>query len=76
MWGQQEPRTPGGNLMITYDCFEADSTDGYKNLIPVGKDLDLTNGRYWTVRRQGTHLNSDWDWELRIEAWGCAEYGE
>jgi len=129
MWGQHEPRSPGGNLMITYDCFEADSSDGYKNLvdgvakastdvggilndngdqgwifevagavvpivtdalvldsddhlfnatqiIPVEKDLDLTNGRFWTVRREGTHLNSDWDWELRIEAWGCAEYGE
>jgi hypothetical protein len=128
MWGQVEPRTPGGNLMITYDCFEADTNDGYANLIgsigqasskvggildddqggwifsiagavapiitdalvldgddhlfnatqiiPVEKHLEMTNGRFWSVRREGTHLWSDWDWELRVEAWGCAEYGD
>jgi hypothetical protein len=27
------------------------------------------------VSRKGTHINSDWEWELRIEAWGCAQYG-
>lgn len=124
-WGQQEPETPGGNLLLTYDCFEADSSDGYQSLIdgigsaaeeiggvageygwiftivgavaPVISDalaldgddhlfnaqqtigldaqMDMTNGRFWSVRRSGTHLNSDWDWELRVEAWGCAEYG-
>lgn len=124
-WGQMAPETPGGNLLLTYDCFEADSTDGYTQLIdavgdaatqiggvagsygwvftvigavapvlsgaigldgddhlfnaqqtiPLDKQLDLTNGRFWTVRRSGTHLNSDWDWELRVEAWGCAEFG-
>lgn len=125
LWGQQGPRTPGGNMLFTYDCFESDTNDGYKNLvdsiaagadkvggvagdngwifttvgavapilgsavaldgddhlfnatqiIPLEKQLDLTNGRFWSVRRAGTHLNSDWDWELRIEAWGCAQYG-
>ncbi|MBK6519898.1 MAG: hypothetical protein IPM79_34085 [Polyangiaceae bacterium] len=124
-WGQAEPETPGGNLLLTYDCFETDSSDGYQSLIegignlaeevggvagsygwifgiigavaPVlsdalaldgddhlfnaqqtidlGIQLDMTNGRFWNVRRDGTHLNSDWDWELRVEAWGCAEYG-
>lgn len=124
-WGQQAPESPGGNLLLTYDCFEADSSDGYQSLIegigsaaeqiggvagsygwiftivgavaPVLSDamaldgddhlfnaqqtigldaqMDLTNGRFWSIRRSGTHLNSDWDWELRIEAWGCAEYG-
>lgn len=124
-WGQVAPETPGGNLLLTYDCFEADSSDGYQSLIdgignaaeqiggvagsygwiftivgavaPVLSDalaldgddhlfnaqqtidlsmqLDMTNGRFWNVRRSGTHLNSDWDWELRVEAWGCAEYG-
>jgi hypothetical protein len=124
-WGQVQPETPGGNLLLTYDCFESDSSTGYQQLIdgignaadqiggvagdygwiftvvgavaPVVSDalaldgddhlfnaqqtigldaqLDLTNGRYWSVRRSGTHVNSDWDWELRIEAWGCAQYG-
>lgn len=124
-WGQQAPETPGGNLLLTYDCFENDSSSGYQTLldsigsaatqiggvagsygwvftvvgavapvigdaigmdgddhlfnaqqvIPLDKQLDLTNGRFWSVRRHGTHLNSDWDWELRVEAWGCAEHG-
>lgn len=124
-WGQAQPETPGGNLLLTYDCFEADDNSSYQGLIdsignaaeqlggvagsygwifdaigavaPVLSDaigldgddhlfnaqqvigldqqLDLTNGRFWSVRRSGTHLNSDWDWELRVEAWGCAEFG-
>lgn len=124
-WGQMAPETPGGNILLTYDCFEADTSNGYQSLIdgigqaataiggvagsygwvftvigavapvigdvvgmdgddhlfnaqqtvPLDKQLDLTNGRFWSVRRAGTHLNSDWDWELRIEAWGCAQYG-
>jgi hypothetical protein len=126
MWGQLGPTTPGGNMLITYDCFESDSDTGYQDLIsaiggaagqiggaiggeygwvfttvgavagvissamsldgddhlfnatqtiPLEMQLDLTNGRYWSVRRSGTHFLSDWDWELRVEAWGCAEYG-
>lgn len=126
MWGQLGPTTPGGNILVTYDCFEADTNDGYQSLIdsigaaagdiggvvggqygwvftvvgalapvvsgalsldsddhlfnatqtiPLDKQLDMTNGRYWGVRRSGTHNLSDWDWELRVEAWGCAEYG-
>ena len=43
--------------------------------IPLDKQLDLTNGRFWSVRRHGSHSGSDWDWELRVEAWGCAEKG-
>ncbi len=126
MWGQLGPKTPGGNMLVTYDCFEADSNSGYQDLInsigaaasdigglvggtygwvleavgalapvvsgaialdaddhlfnatqtiPLEQQLDMTNGRYWSVRRSGTHYLSDWDWELRVEAWGCAEYG-
>ena len=125
-WGQGGPSTPGGNMLITYDCIEADTTDGYQNLvtavgeaatnvgdvvegdngwifstagaiapvvatglaldtddhlfnaqqtIPLEKQLELTNGAFWTVRREGTHVFSDWDWELYVKAWGCAEYG-
>lgn len=125
-WGQAGPTTPGGNMLITYDCIEADTNDGYQNLInsvgeaatqvgdvvegdngwifstagaiapvvstglaldtddhlfnaqqtiPLDKQLELTNGAFWTVRREGTHNFSDWDWELYVKAWGCAEYG-
>ncbi|MSP23748.1 MAG: hypothetical protein EXR75_01005 [Myxococcales bacterium] len=125
-WGQKGPLSPAGNLIVTYDCIESDTGDGYQKLvdsignaatkvgdvvpgdngwifttvgaiapivssglslngddqlfnaqqiIPLDKQLELTNGRYWTVRRAGTHNFSDWDWELRIQAWGCAEFG-
>lgn len=37
--------------------------------------LGLTRGASWTVRRKGTHLFSDWDWTLRVEAWGCVDNG-
>ncbi len=126
-WGQKGPLSPAGNLLVTYDCIESDTSDGYQKLvdavgnaatkvgdvvpgdkgwifttvgaiapivssglslngddqlynaqqiIPLDKQLELTNGRYWTVRRAGTHNFSDWDWELRVQAWGCAEYGK
>jgi len=29
VWGQRGPREPGGDMTITYDCFEADTNDGY-----------------------------------------------
>lgn len=127
-WGQVEPRTPDGDLTLTYDCFEEDSTSGYDAIldklglastvagvvlnlaggqgwifsaagtalsligeavaldgddhlfsatqtIAPDKHLALTNGTTWKVHRSGTHLWSDWDWELSVEAWGCAEYG-
>lgn len=125
-WGQLEPSYPGSDLRITYDCFEADTDEGYANLmfalgdaslgvggvipgdsgwvftgigiistivgaalaldgddylfsasqvVPEEHHLELTNGGYWTVRRDGTHLLSDWDWELYVKAWGCAEFG-
>ncbi|MCC6522882.1 MAG: hypothetical protein IT373_09495 [Polyangiaceae bacterium] len=125
-WGQQGPTSPEGNIQLTYDCIEADTSDGYQNLInsigeaagqigdvwvgdygwvfttvgaiapvvadalaldgddhlfnaqqiiPLAMQLELTNGAWWSVRRQGTHSLSDWDWELFVKAWGCAEYG-
>jgi hypothetical protein len=125
-WGQQGPTTPAGNMLITYDCIEADTSGGYQALvsaigqaagqvgnvvegengwvfstaaaiapvvstglaldtddhlfnaqqtIPLDSQLALTNGAYWTVRRDGTHIFSDWDWELTVQAWGCAEFG-
>jgi hypothetical protein len=126
-WGQQEPKTPGGNMLLSYDCVERDDSSTYQSIldniaaaagaiggsgvagsngwiftvvgavagivsdalsldgddrllnaqqtIGVETQLDLTNGRYWTVRKSGSHSGSDWDWELRVEAWGCAEFG-
>jgi hypothetical protein len=125
-WGQMRPTYAGSDLFVTYDCFEADTDDGYANLmfaigeasmgvggaipgdsgwvftvvglvstivgaalsldgddylfsatqtIPEEHHLELTNGAYWTVRKDGTHILSDWDWELYIRAWGCAEFG-
>ena len=36
--------------------------------------FDLTDGRTWTVRKTGSyHWLNDWDWELTVQAWGCAE---
>ena len=40
-------------------------------IVPEDQHVALTQGAYWVVRRSGTHLNSDWDWELRVEIWGC-----
>jgi hypothetical protein len=37
--------------------------------------LDLTNGRTWSVRKRRdlTPVWNSWDWELTLEAWGCAD---
>ncbi len=43
--------------------------------IPAAEMLPLTFGAWWSVRRDGTNLLSDWDWELRMEIWGCHDYG-
>lgn len=37
--------------------------------------VQITKGATWEVRKKGSHLGSDWDWGLKIEAWGCAKYG-
>jgi len=47
--------------------------------IPVASLLDLTNGRTWSIRtkwKDGCNLfgcDRDYDWELKIQAWGCAD---
>ncbi len=43
--------------------------------IAADQMLSLVYGAWWSVRREGTNLNSDWDWELRMEIWGCHDYG-
>ena len=43
--------------------------------IPVARQMDLAKGASWTLRKSGTHLWSDWDWTLTMEAWGCATNG-
>jgi hypothetical protein len=55
--------------------------DGDNQLFNASQTIDehllltLTQGRYWTVRRYGSVNLSDWDWELRMEAWGCTDDG-
>jgi hypothetical protein len=43
--------------------------------------LRLTNGYTWTIEESGSTTadghcdlveSCDWDWELDVEAWGCA----
>jgi hypothetical protein len=34
--------------------------------------LDLTNGRTWALRKSGGGWPYQWDWEIAIESWGCA----
>ncbi len=43
----------------------------------IGEDLmfEFIYGAWWSVRRDGTNVLSDWDWELRMEMWGCHNYG-
>ncbi len=43
--------------------------------IPFEDQLALTNGGYWTVRRDGPQGPNGWDWEIVVKAWGCAEHG-
>lgn len=124
IWGQDgQLRAPGGNLLITYNCFESESDDGFAQLLELlgdaadslggvpgsygwvfkgasgvaniiamalaldnddhllsdqqslspGIQIQAANGVYWLIDRSGTNLNSDWNWVLRMEAWGCAE---
>jgi hypothetical protein len=126
VWGQAGLTAPMGNILVTYNCIESDTANGYSDLllaigvavggvdgkkvgvdgwvfpaagvvtnllagaltldgddllfnasqvIPETEMLALTYGGYWSVRRDGTNLNSDWDWELRMEIWGCHDYG-
>lgn len=127
VWGQLGPRSPEGNLLLTWNCFEQDDNSSYTTLIDTiateaekvggviggqygwvfqvvaslgsilsqaivldGDDyllniqqnidasvqLDMTNGYYWNVHKWGEHgFLQEYDWTLRVEAWGCAEYG-
>ncbi len=43
--------------------------------IPRSEQLTLAAGRTWNVRKKGTHYWSDWDWSLKIDAWGCTDNG-
>jgi hypothetical protein len=44
--------------------------------LPAEEFLDATHGVAWSVRKSGTNLNSLWDWELQMQAWGCAQLGQ
>ena len=127
VWGQLDLAAPKGNLLLSYNCIESDTANGYTDLlaaiadganaaggidipgvdgwvfpavgvvtdllagaltldgddllfngtqvVPETEMLNLTHGAWWSVRRSGTNLNSDWDWELRMEIWGCHDNG-
>ncbi|MFV8749085.1 hypothetical protein ACNOYE_00895 [Nannocystaceae bacterium ST9] len=126
VWGQLgEPVDPQGNLLMTYNCLEADDTAGFEEflaaiadaseglggipgvngwvfpviglaadviaaalaletdnhlfnasqVIPAELHLSMTTGVWWSVERTGTFNLKDWDWELRMEAWGCTDDG-
>jgi hypothetical protein len=44
-------------------------------VIPRAKQLALTNGGRWSVRKGGSNLWSEWDWELHVSAYGCVANG-
>jgi hypothetical protein len=47
-----------------------------QQVIPKEDLLDLTNGRTWTIRKNdggGIFGIGQWDWEITLEAWGCAD---
>jgi hypothetical protein len=44
-------------------------------IIPADLHLQMTQGVWWSVQRQGTFMLKNWHWELRMEAWGCTEDG-
>lgn len=47
-------------------------------IIPADMHLALTQGAFWNVRRsyESGFLGSDWDWQLRMEVWGCHDNGQ
>lgn len=46
-----------------------------QNYIPLESQLAMTNGVYWSVRLKDGGWPNEFDWELLVRAWGCAEYG-
>jgi len=126
VWGQLgEPVAPQGNLLLTYNCLEADNTSGFQDflqaiadaseglgtipgvngwvfpviglaadviaaalaldsdnhlfnasqVVPAELQLGMTTGVWWSVERDGVNALENWDWELRMEAWGCTDDG-
>jgi len=53
-WGQQGPRTPGSDLLVTYNCFENTNTDNWQSLADslgqaAGDVGDIYDGAYGWV---------------------------
>jgi hypothetical protein len=47
-----------------------------EQIIDASALLDLTNGRYWTVRQTGDSedlTGGPWDMTVEVESWGCAD---
>ena len=68
-------RTTFLTLLLT----QTDALLNVQQTIDAGALLDLTNGRDWVIQQMGSGPNTcgfskcNWDWELAIEAWGCAD---
>lgn len=47
-------------------------------IVPADMHLSLTQGAFWNVRRsyESGLFGSDWDWQLRMEVWGCHDNGQ
>ena len=44
-------------------------------VVPAELQLGMTTGVGWSVERDGVNALENWDWELRMEAWGCTDDG-
>jgi hypothetical protein len=61
-----------GNLLPSVLMLDGDDQlFNASQIIAEDQHLELTAGAWWTVARSGTNINSDWEWHLRMEIWGC-----
>ena len=74
-WGENDATADGTESTEVLALDSDDHLFNAQQTVPLDMQLELTNGAFRTVRREGTHNLSDWDWELVVKAWGCAEYG-
>lgn len=66
-----------GNLLPSVLSLDSDDLlFNASQIIPEDQHLTLTAGAWWTVARNGTNINSDWEWHLRMEIWGCHDNGQ
>lgn len=70
---------PGSAVASLIMSLLALDTDDYllnaQQIIDKELLLELTQGRYWNLRRSDSGTFWAWDWTLRLEAWGCTDDG-